>query len=85
MSKITMAAAGAVGYVLGSRAGRERYDQIAEKAQSVWNNPKVQKGKQRAQEKAEQAADEQGLTSRSTDTSDVAAHDQNGEGNQFHV
>lgn len=63
MSKITLAAAGAVGYVLGSRAGRERYDQISEKAQSLWQNPKVQQGKRRAQQKAEQVADDQGISS----------------------
>ncbi|MGB5935844.1 MAG: hypothetical protein WBG76_08265 [Ornithinimicrobium sp.] len=85
MSKITMAAAGAIGYVLGSRAGRERYDQITEKAQSVWNNPKVQKGKRRAQKKAEQAADDQGLTSDSDDSGDLATNDQGGEGKQFNV
>lgn len=30
------------GYVLGARSGRERYDQIAEKAQQVWRDPRVQ-------------------------------------------
>ena len=29
MSKLTLIAAGAAGYVLGTRAGRERYEQIA--------------------------------------------------------
>ena len=32
----------AVGYVLGSRAGRERYDQIKEQALKVWNLDPVQ-------------------------------------------
>ncbi|MGB7448578.1 MAG: hypothetical protein WA892_05570 [Ornithinimicrobium sp.] len=54
MSKITMVAAAAAGYVLGARAGRERYDEIVQKAEKAWNNPKVQKGKRRAQEKAEE-------------------------------
>ncbi|MGB5952837.1 MAG: YtxH domain-containing protein [Ornithinimicrobium sp.] len=72
MSKITMAAAAAVGYVLGSRAGRERYDQIAEKAQTVWNNPKVQQGTRRAKQKAEDVADEKGLSSDDT-SSDFSA------------
>lgn len=31
------------GYVLGSRAGRERYEQIRSGFQSVWNTPPVQK------------------------------------------
>lgn len=33
-----------VGYVLGARAGRERYEQIRKAAQSVWNTPAVQQG-----------------------------------------
>ncbi|MFI7451431.1 YtxH domain-containing protein [Nonomuraea sp. NPDC049714] len=32
----------AVGYVLGSRAGRERYEQIKRTAQRVADNPRVQ-------------------------------------------
>ncbi|GAA3445341.1 YtxH domain-containing protein [Planomonospora venezuelensis] len=32
----------AVGYVLGSRAGRERYEQIKRMAQRVTDNPSVQ-------------------------------------------
>lgn len=33
-----------VGYVLGTRAGRERYEQISRAAQSVWSRPEVQQG-----------------------------------------
>lgn len=33
-----------VGYVLGTRAGRERYEQIRRAAEDVWNQPKVQEG-----------------------------------------
>lgn len=54
MSKLTMAAAAAVGYVLGSRAGRERYEQISEKASSLWNNPKVQEQATKAQDMAKE-------------------------------
>lgn len=32
-----------VGYVLGTRAGRERYEQIKQQADKVWNLPPVQK------------------------------------------
>jgi hypothetical protein len=32
----------AIGYVLGSRAGRERYDQIKEQWRKVWNMDQVQ-------------------------------------------
>ena len=47
------------GYVLGARAGRERYDQIAGKAQELWSDPRVQEKAGQAQqvvkEKASQA------------------------------
>jgi len=33
-----------VGYVLGTRAGRERYEQIKKAAEGVWNAPAVQQG-----------------------------------------
>ncbi|RIX30050.1 hypothetical protein D1781_00850 [Amnibacterium setariae] len=33
----------AVGYVLGARAGRRRYDQIKSAADRVWNDRNVQK------------------------------------------
>ena len=42
MKKLTLLAAAAAGYVLGSRAGRERYETIRTQATKVWNNPKVQ-------------------------------------------
>ena len=42
--KIAFVLGAAVGYVLGSRAGRQRYEQIKRGAQSVWNTEPVQKG-----------------------------------------
>lgn len=39
----------AVGYVLGSRAGRKRYDQIAAQWDKVWNLPAVQNQVARAE------------------------------------
>lgn len=42
MKKLSLAAAVGVGYVLGTRAGRERYEQIKAGAQKVANNPTVQ-------------------------------------------
>ena len=60
MSKLTMLTAAAAGYVLGARAGRERYEQIAAGARSVARNPKVQSARKQTQaaaaEKAKQAA-----------------------------
>src|SRR5688572_3382721 len=41
MRKLTVLVAGGIGYVLGTRAGRERYDQIRGLAEQVKNNPKV--------------------------------------------
>jgi hypothetical protein len=40
--KMSFAVGMGVGYVLGTRSGRERYDQIAGKAQELWQNPRVQ-------------------------------------------
>jgi len=56
MSKLTMLAAAGAGYVLGARAGRERYDQIAATAGKAWRDPRVQKRKDQAAETAKQTA-----------------------------
>ncbi|MFI7613838.1 YtxH domain-containing protein [Nonomuraea terrae] len=40
--RMTFAVGMAVGYVLGSRAGRERYEQIRRSARRVADNPRVQ-------------------------------------------
>lgn len=50
MKKLMLLVAGGVGYVLGTRAGRERYEQIRQMAGRVKEDPRVQ-------EKAQQAAD----------------------------
>jgi hypothetical protein len=41
MSKLMILGVGAAGYVLGARAGRERYEQIAAQAKKLRNNPAV--------------------------------------------
>ncbi len=46
----------AVGYVLGSRAGRERYDQIKAQWLKLWNLPPVQKQVDKAKEMAKSSA-----------------------------
>lgn len=42
MKKIVFVLGLAVGYVLGARAGRKRYEQIRSSAQSLWNSKPVQ-------------------------------------------
>jgi len=50
MRKLPLLVAAGVGYVLGAKAGRERYEQIRSQAQRFARDPRVQ-------EKARQAAD----------------------------
>ena len=45
------------GYVLGARAGRERYDQIAGKAQELWRDPRVQQKAGQAQQVVKERAE----------------------------
>ncbi|MEO5708974.1 MAG: hypothetical protein ABIQ59_04045 [Nocardioidaceae bacterium] len=54
--KIALLVGGAVGYVLGTRAGHERYDQIKAQAESIWTNPKVQEKATQAQDFAKEKA-----------------------------
>ena len=50
MKKLPLLIAAGVGYVLGTKAGRERYDQMRNAVLKVKDDPRVQ-------EKAKQAAD----------------------------
>ena len=50
MKKLLILVAGGIGYVLGTRAGRERYEQMRNTVNKVKDDPRVQ-------EKAHQAAD----------------------------
>lgn len=47
--RIMFVAGAAVGYVLGSRAGRRRYEQIKAGAERVWNTAPVQKAVDQAE------------------------------------
>ena len=52
MGKLTFIAGMAAGYVLGSRAGRQRYEQIRRTSGKVWNSGPVQKQVYNAKEVA---------------------------------
>ena len=56
MSKLSLLAAAAAGYVLGARAGRERYEQIKSGAQKIARDPRVQSASHKAQDAASQQA-----------------------------
>jgi hypothetical protein len=50
MKVIKLAAGLAVGYVLGSRAGRDKYEQIVATARKAQNHPAVTQAQQKAKE-----------------------------------
>jgi hypothetical protein len=56
MKKLTVLIAAGVGYVLGTRAGRERYEQIKGAAQKIRNDPRVQEKTHQAAEVAREKA-----------------------------
>lgn len=49
MKKLLLLTGAAVGYVLGAKAGRERYDQIMAKAKGVARDPRVRQKAREAQ------------------------------------
>jgi hypothetical protein len=57
MRKLTFLFGFALGYVLGSRAGRERYDAIVRAARRVMENPAVQGAAGVLQEQANELVD----------------------------
>lgn len=56
MKKLLLIGAAAAGYVLGTKAGRERYEQIKRQTSKVWNSEPVQHGVHEAEGVAKQAA-----------------------------
>ena len=71
--KMSLLVGGAVGYVLGTRAGRERYEQMKAKAQRFRQNPTVQQKAAQAQDYAREKAPEMqhkvaDMASRAADT-----------------
>lgn len=80
MKKLTLLAVAGAGYVLGSRAGRERYEQIKTQATKTWNNPKVQDAAETVQTHAKRAGADLGnaVKDKVSDTvsSSDASHEQ---------
>lgn len=73
VNKLLLAAAGVAGYVLGTKAGRERYDQIRTQSQKVWNSPTVQSGVDHAADAAKGAAAAAGSAAADAATSAASA------------
>jgi hypothetical protein len=78
MKKLTILISGAVGYVLGSRAGRERYEQIKGLAVKVKDNPTVQEKTQQAVDTAKTQAPV--VKDKLTDAADAARAKVSGNG-----
>ncbi|BDZ42447.1 hypothetical protein GCM10025865_17460 [Paraoerskovia sediminicola] len=62
---------GAIGYVLGTRDGRERFEQLRARADELWHSDRVQDVVGQTQEKVSSVAKEQGAAL-SQKVSDVA-------------
>lgn len=86
MSKLSLLTAGAIGYVLGARAGRERYEQIASGARSFARNPKVQSVRRQAQDTLSEQAAAAGsaVADKARETASAAAHKVRSETNGSH-
>lgn len=58
--KLSFLAGMGVGYVLGARAGRSRYDEMMDLAQRFWHDPRVQEKAGQAQHLAQEKAGQAG-------------------------
>jgi hypothetical protein len=56
--KILLVAGLAIGYVLGARAGRARYDELKAAANKLWNDPRVQRPVSQAEDFVKERAPE---------------------------
>ena len=56
--KILLVTGLAIGYVLGTRAGRQRYEDIKSAVGSFWNSPRVQKNVHQAEDYVKEKAPE---------------------------
>lgn len=53
---IVAAAAAGVAYLVGTKAGSSRYRELSSVAKNVWNDPGVQKAREKAYAKIDKAA-----------------------------
>lgn len=73
MSRFAVLLGAGVGYVLGARGGRERYEQIRQQVQRVWKDPRVQERKEQAQAVAKEKS--AGLKNKATQKSEELTED----------
>ncbi len=64
MSKLSLLAAGSIGFLLGSRAGHAPYEKTVETAKRVRANPKVDQGVEQAKAAAAEKASEATATAK---------------------
>ncbi|WP_061962117.1 hypothetical protein [Demequina flava] len=76
MSKVSWLIAGGVGFLLGSRAGREPYERFVAQVESIKGNPRVQRRTEEAKRTVGRKADE--LVDKATGTD--SATEQGGAG-----
>ncbi|MDI3329433.1 MAG: hypothetical protein QJR09_01710 [Micrococcus sp.] len=69
---ITLGFGAAIGYLLGSREGRQNLDKFAKNAQKLWNDPKTQEQVHRAASTVKDKAP--GVADKATGLADKAAH-----------
>lgn len=79
MGKLTLLLAGGIGYVLGARAGRERYDQIVGSLNKAWGSEPVQDAVEQVKDQAPQVAHKVGDSAKSVADKTVNAVRGNGE------
>ncbi len=60
--KVSLVIGFAAGYVLGARSGRERYEQIVDRAERLWRQPTVQSTVQSATDQAQQVVHDAAAT-----------------------
>jgi hypothetical protein len=56
IKRLPLLIAGGIGYVLGAKAGRERYEQLRSQFDKIKNDPRVQEKAQQAVDTAKQQA-----------------------------